>query len=102
MAQLLRQRGWSILAQRWRSEAGEVDLIVEREARLRFVEVKLRQADDPVGLECIDDRKLARLRGAGEQFLADWPHEIAEACLLVALVEPLGDSYDIQLFDDPD
>lgn len=101
VAQHLRRLGWSVCAQRWRGEAGEIDLVVEREGCLRVVEVKLRQPEDPVGLECVDERKLTRLRGAAEELIARWERPFSEICLMVALVEPRGDSLDIHLFDDP-
>ncbi|MCA3271744.1 MAG: YraN family protein [Roseomonas sp.] len=39
-AAALTAEGWSILAQRCRTEAGEIDLIAEREGLLAFIEVK--------------------------------------------------------------
>lgn len=80
---------------------GELDLVVRDGGRVRVVEVKLRQADDPVGLECIDGRKLAKVNRAAEAWLADYEDVVDEVCLLVALVTPRGESFHIELFDDP-
>ncbi len=41
-AAALTAEGWQILAQRCRTEAGEIDLIAEREGLLAFIEVKAR------------------------------------------------------------
>lgn len=71
-AEWLRTRGWTILARRWRSAAGELDLVaVDPEGVLVAVEVKLRQsprAGKPV--EAVDRRRLLRLRAALGQFRA--------------------------------
>lgn len=103
VALMLQRLGWDILAERWRCKAGEIDLIAQRDARLRFVEVKLRQPGDPVGLECVTPRQVQRVRAAAEAFLSAHEGEVQEACLLVALAEPDGQgTLDVQLFDDPD
>ena len=40
--QFLQQHGYMILAQNWRTRAGEIDLVAERDGMLVFVEVKAR------------------------------------------------------------
>lgn len=86
VGRLLESHGWEVLERRWRGEAGEVDLVVRCPAtnRVRFVEVKARPPEDPVGLEAVDARKLGRLRAAGEEWLAQ--HPSGQADLLVVLV----------------
>lgn len=101
VARFLTQQGWEVLARRWRGGGGELDLVVRLEGRLRVVEVKLRQPEDPVGLECVDARKLAHLERAAEAFLQEYIGPLTEVCLLVALVEPQGDHARVQLFDNP-
>ena len=101
VARLFRARGWDVLAERWRGGGGEIDLVIELDGRLRFVEVKLRAADDPVGLECVTDRKLSRIRSAAESFLQGYAGEVNEACLLVALGEHRDGQLHLQLYDDP-
>ncbi|MDG6079528.1 YraN family protein [Erythrobacter litoralis] len=64
-AHWLEERGWSILARRLKTKAGEIDLVARRETLVAFVEVKwrLRAAD----LDCaIDERRLARVAAAAE------------------------------------
>ena len=41
-AQALQRDGWTILARRLRTGAGEIDLVAERDGLLAFVEVKAR------------------------------------------------------------
>ena len=91
-----------MLARNWRGAAGELDLVVRDGGRLRFVEVKLRQPDDPVGLECVSARKLQKVRRAAEAFLQDYTDLVDEACLMVALVHGRPGDFRVHLFDDPD
>ena len=101
VAERLRADGWQVLAHRWRGAAGELDLVVERRRCLRIVEVKLRQPDDPVGLEAITAHKLARIERAAEAWLQDHDGGYDEVCLMVALVERSPGGWTIQWFDDP-
>ncbi len=101
VASALRADGWQVLAHRWRGAAGELDLVVERKGCLRIVEVKLRQQDDPVGLEAITGRKLDRIRRAAEAWLQDRTEPFEEVCLLIAFVERGPTGWTIQWYDDP-
>ena len=97
----LQALGWSVLARRWIGAGAEVDLIVEQEGRIRFVEVKLRAADDPVGLEAIDERKVARISRAAELWLDQRAEPVREACLAVAMVQAADEGWQIEWLDDP-
>ena len=97
----LQEQGWTILAHRWKGGGAEVDLVVEQDARLRFVEVKLRQLDDPVGWEAIDSRKVARLSRAAEVWLAQRDAPVEEVCLAVAMVQRDGERWSSDWMDDP-
>ncbi len=97
VASLLEDQGWQVLARNWRGGGGELDLVVGRRGALRFVEVKARAPDDPVGgLEAVDTGKQRRLRLAARAFLAGYDDLVDEACFLVALVE----GGQIELVDD--
>lgn len=65
----LRLKGWSILARRVRTPAGEVDLIARRGAMVAFVEVKVRRTAAALD-EAIDERRLARVAMAAESLAA--------------------------------
>lgn len=87
VADALVAQGWTVLARNWSGAGGELDLVVGRAGVLRFVEVKARAPDDPVGIEAVDGRKRRRLVRAAEAWLADHEDIVDEACFLVALVE---------------
>lgn len=71
-AAVLVAEGWTILGQRLRTEAGEVDMVAEREGLLAFIEVKHRPtlAGAAVSLSA---RQRARLLAAGEILLGENP-----------------------------
>ena len=65
---MLRLKLYRILARRFKTPAGEVDLIARRGTRLSFVEVKLRQSED-AALEAITPRLRRRVRKAAELWM---------------------------------
>ena len=60
--------GYRILARRYRTKVGEIDLIARRGKVVAFVEVK-RRDDLAQGLEAVTPRARARIRRAAELFL---------------------------------
>ncbi len=96
----LRGQGWSILAHRWTGAGAEIDLIALKNRMLRFVEVKYRQENDPVGLECVDARKLNKIERAAEAFLQGF-QDFEEACIAVAYVTPSETGWHIEFLDNP-
>ncbi len=71
-AAALTAEGWVILAQRCRTEAGEIDLIAEREGLLAFIEVKARPSLAEAAF-ALGPRQRARLVAAAEAWLAEHP-----------------------------
>lgn len=65
-AEWLAARGWLILDRRWRTRAGELDLVCrDPDGALVGIEVKLRRtARTGMALEAVDGRRLRRLRQA--------------------------------------
>ena len=71
-AAALTAEGWLILGQRVRTEAGEIDLIAEREGLLAFIEVKARPSFAEAAY-ALGPRQRARLVAAAEAWLAANP-----------------------------
>lgn len=91
---------WVVLARNYRAAGGEIDLVVERDGVLRFVEVKSRSPDDPSGIESIGHGKRRRLTAAAEAWLSSRGTPEREVAFLVAVVcfEPSG--WTIEWWDD--
>lgn len=64
--------GYRILARRWKSPLGEIDIIAVRRRLLIFVEVKARATLD-VAAESVTERKKQRIAAAAEVWLAANP-----------------------------
>ena len=67
----LREKGFKVLKQNYRCRMGEVDLIVEKEETISFVEVKTRRSLDTVSpLELIPYGKQRHISRVAQHFLA--------------------------------
>ncbi len=87
-ALVLKLKGWNILGQRLRNEAGEVDIVARRENLVAFIEVKWRA--DPAALkDAVDERRLARVAAAAEIFAADYVRPQDDMRIDVMLVAPM-------------
>jgi len=71
--------GYRMLARRYRTKVGEIDLIMRRGKTVAFVEVKHR-ADLTAGIEAVTPQAQFRIRRAAELFIARNPH-LAEHAL---------------------
>lgn len=69
----LRLRGYRIVARRYRTPLGEIDLIVQRGRLLAFVEVKARGTLEQ-GLAALSLRQQQRTARAAEVFLMHHPN----------------------------
>ena len=67
-------KGYRIVARRWRSPFGEVDIIARRRRALVFVEVKARNLLDDAA-ESVTLRQRQRIIGAAEAWLASHPED---------------------------
>ena len=65
------QAGYAVLAQNWRGNAGEIDLVLARDGCVVVCEVKTRTNERyGVPAEAVDWRKQRRLRKLAAEFLA--------------------------------
>jgi putative endonuclease len=65
-------KGFRIIARRWRSPVGEIDIVARRRSLLVFVEVKARNNLDEAA-ESITLRQRGRIAAAAEAWLATYP-----------------------------
>ena len=87
-AMLLVAKGFRILARRWKSPVGEIDIIARRRGLLIFVEVKARDSLDEAAWS-VTERQQARIIAAAEAWLAQNPDpRIRDIRLDVMLVAP--------------
>lgn len=86
-AALLVAKGFRILARRWRSPVGELDIVARRGSLLVFVEVKARHSLDDAA-EAVTERQRLRIIAAAEAWLATYPdasiHDMRFDAMLVA------------------
>lgn len=66
---ILRLKGYQILAQRYKTKMGEIDIIACRNGYLSFIEVKARPSVN-AGLECISPKQRERISHAAQIFLS--------------------------------
>jgi putative endonuclease len=74
-AAFLIAKGYRIVARRWRSSVGEVDIVARRRRTLVFVEVKARERLDDAA-EAVILRQQRRIIAAAEAWLASHPDDV--------------------------
>ena len=68
----LRVRGYRILARRYKTPVGEIDIIARRGGMVAFIEVKARDTET-LAIESNTPRRRKRIRRAAEAFLSAQP-----------------------------
>ncbi len=87
-AMLLRLKGYRILARRWKSPAGEIDLIARRASAIAFVEVKARSSADDA-LASVGPHQRRRIVSAARHWLGANPDAADCDCRFdIVLVTP--------------
>jgi putative endonuclease len=74
----LRLAGYSVLARRYKTKLGEIDIVVRRGSVLAFVEVKAR-SDFIRAADALGSRQFGRVASAASLFLARHPHYAAHS-----------------------
>ncbi|MFT4078586.1 YraN family protein [Rhodomicrobium sp.] len=70
--QLLEAKSYRIIAERYKTKGGEIDLVAQRGDHLAFVEVKCRRTQDEAAYAVLP-RQQARIATAAEVFLGENP-----------------------------
>jgi putative endonuclease len=87
---LLLVKGYRIIARRWKTPLGEIDIVARRRRTLVFVEVKARQRADEAA-EAVTERTKRRIIAAAELWLAHHPEDVQRDIRFdVMLVAPGG------------
>jgi putative endonuclease len=68
-------KGYRVVARRWKSPVGEIDLVVRRGRLLVFVEVKARPYADEAA-EAVTERQRRRIVAAAKAWLARHPGDL--------------------------
>ncbi|MBZ0128820.1 MAG: YraN family protein [Rhodobacteraceae bacterium] len=83
-------QGYDIAARRWRSKAGEIDLIARKDGNVIFIEVKKSRSFDAAA-NMLGARQIARLYDSASIFLEGEPKgQLSPARFDVALVDGTG------------
>lgn len=69
----LRAKGYRIVAQRYKTKIGEIDLIAHKSGHIIFIEVKKRKTTDE-GLYAVHSKSQQRIRRAAEHYLSKHHH----------------------------
>jgi putative endonuclease len=88
-AAFLIAKGFRILARRWRSPVGEIDIVARRRHLLVFVEVKARASLEDAA-ESVHQRQRRRIAAAAEVWLAANPDTTISDCRFDAILVAPG------------
>ena len=95
-AKFLKNKGYKIREQNWRTRWCEIDIVAEKDNCIYFVEVKYRQSDEwGGGLDYITPKKLNHMRFAAEFWVSSsrWQGDY-----FLSAVEVTGADYKITNF----
>lgn len=91
VARLYTRNGHHIAAKRWRSKAGEIDLIAKKDGNVIFIEVKKSRNFDTAA-QMLNQRQMSRIYNSAAIYLDGEPAgQDSDARFDVALVNGQGD-----------
>ncbi|MEL6635749.1 MAG: YraN family protein [Bacteroidota bacterium] len=100
-ADYLRDQGYEILERNWRHRRAEIDLIVQSEGILVFVEVKTRRQNTWQSAErSVNAAKRDRLSNAASAYMAQVGHEWELRFDLLVVVWPAAEDPQITHYED--
>ncbi len=99
VALALQDDGWTVRDRNCHCGGGELDLVVERDGHIQFIEVKTRAAGDPVSEEAVNRTKRRKLTRAAEAWLAKYSGPFSSAIFTVAMVEGAAITWYNDAFD---
>lgn len=95
-ADYLRQQGYQLVAQNWRTRWCEIDIVAKKQHTIYFVEVKYRQKTVwGDGLDAITSKKLQQMQFAAELWISQqaWKGSVALAALSMSGLPPQVDAF---------
>lgn len=97
----LRERGYAVLATRYRTRFGEIDIVCEHDGVLVFVEVKARRGREGSAVDAVSPAKRRRVASMALDYLA-WMHKLDTPCRFdVVAIEGMGsDAMTIRVIED--
>lgn len=75
VADMMTRKGYKIISRRYKSEAGEIDIVAAKAERLSFIEVKARRSIEEAAWS-ITPRQQKRIAGAAGLWLQEFPEYI--------------------------
>jgi len=97
----LRARGYAILATRYRTRFGEIDIVSEHAGMLVFVEVKARRGPEGSAVDAISPAKRRRVASMALDYMA-WMRKLDTPCRFdVVAIDRIGtDAMTIRVIED--
>ena len=86
-AMWLATQGWQVVAERVKTKAGEIDLVIRKPGLVAFVEVKWRARAAALA-DAIDEKRLTRVARAAELVAPDYAREGEDIRIDVILLAP--------------
>lgn len=84
-------RGFRVVERNWRTRYGEIDIIVENDECLVFIEVKTRKSKKfGDGFEAVDELKQEKLTTTAELYLVSYPSSLSVRFDVVSVFAPRG------------
>ena len=98
---VLREAGWTVLAQNWLGAGAELDIVVGKPGVMRFVEVKARTVMPEDVAALVPRKKQRKLTRGAEAYMTQHPTAAHDIAFMLALVSGEVGELQVTLMDDP-